>query len=68
LLNLNLIEHLWRFGKKVCLDARYLTPYDDFTTTIDTCLRALHTSHCHAMNTLIPLQFQTVEDKSIVAT
>src|SRR4030095_5175599 len=36
--NLNLIERLWKFVKKQCLDSQYYTDFSAFTSAIEDCL------------------------------
>jgi transposase len=65
--NLNLIERLWKFVKKRCLDCRPQPTYEAFTNAIDACLSGLTTTHKQRMKTLLTLQSQTFEDEPIQA-
>jgi transposase len=65
--NLNLIERVWKFVKKQCLQSVYYPDYQAFTTAIDQCLDDLPTKHRAAMDTLLTHNFQTFEDVSFVA-
>jgi transposase len=65
--NLNLIERLWKFVKKECLACRSLPDYEAFTGTIDDCLNSLRTKYKQQMATLLTLNFQTYEDKPVLA-
>jgi hypothetical protein len=65
--NLNLIERVWKFVKKECLASRYLPSFADFTSTIDTCLDQLPTTHKAKMQTLLTPKFQTFLDEPIIA-
>lgn len=59
--NLNLIERLWKFVKKQCLYAQYYRDFSSFTTAIERCLQETHTLHAKAMNSLLSLNFQTLQ-------
>jgi transposase len=65
--NLNLIERLWKFVKKECLQSIYYGSYEAFTAAIDKCLAELPTTHKPAMNSLLTHNFQTFESVSVVA-
>jgi transposase len=65
--NLNLIERLWKFVKKECLNSVHYHNYEAFTTAITQCLDDLPTKHKAAMNSLITHNFQTFENVSILA-
>ena len=65
--NLNLIERLWKFVKKECLQSTYYGNYEAFTAAIDKCLAELPTTHKTAMNSLLTHNFQTFENVSVVA-
>ena len=60
--NLNLIERLWKFVKKLALHSRHHTNYADFHAAIETCLDQLSTTHKNALDSLITLNFQTFEN------
>ena len=64
--NLNLIERVWKFVKKECLNSRYLTEYSDFTQAIDKCLDELQTTHRDQMKTLLTHDFQMFEDVPVL--
>jgi transposase len=65
--NLNLIERLWKFAKKECLNSIHYTNYEAFTTAITQCLDDLPTKHKAAMQSLLTHNFQTFEYVSILA-
>lgn len=65
--NLNLIERLWKFVKKECLNSIHYTNYEAFTTAISHCLDDLSTKHKPAMQSLLTHNFQTFENVSILA-
>jgi len=59
--NLNLIERLWKFVKKECLYAKYYRDFASFTAAIERCLQNTHTIHAKALNSLLSLNFQTLQ-------
>jgi transposase len=65
--NLNLIERLWKFVKKECLNSIHYPNYEAFTTAITRCLDDLPTKHKADMGSLLTHNFQTFEDVSILA-
>jgi transposase len=65
--NLNLIERVWKFVKKECLNTRYHATYESFTTGIDQCLQKLATTHKDAMQTLLTHNFQTFDNVPLLA-
>src|SRR3954451_21880857 len=65
--NLNLIERLWKFVKKECLNSIHYHNYEAFTTAITLCLDELPTKHKADMGSLITHNFQTFENVSILA-
>lgn len=65
--NLNLIERLWKFVKKTCLNATYYESFDAFKTAIKNCLSQTHTSHKPALDTLLAHNFQTFDNSKIMA-
>ena len=60
--HLNLIERLWTFVKKRALHSRHHTHYADVHAAIETCLDQLSTTHKTALDSLITLNSQTVEN------
>jgi transposase len=65
--NLNLIERLWKFVKKECLNSIHYQNYEAFTTAITRCLDDLPSKHKAAMDSLLTHNFQTFENVSILA-
>lgn len=65
--NLNLIERVWKFVKKECLASRYYSSFEEFKTSIVTCLDDLGTKHRAAMTTLITRNFQLFDDQTVSA-
>ena len=60
--NLNLIERVWKFVKKQCLQSIEHGTYEAFTEAIDRCLAELATTHKQAMDSLLTHNFQTFDD------
>jgi transposase len=65
--NLNLIERVWKFVKKECLSSHYYDNFEEFKTSIVTCLDELGTKHRAAMTTLITRNFQLFDDQTVSA-
>jgi transposase len=65
--NLNLIERVWKFVKKECLQSIYYGNYETFTAAIEKCLAELATTHKPDMDSLLTHNFQTFENVSVVA-
>ena len=58
--NLNLIERLWKFVKKECLNARYYKDFDGFVGAIQNGLSKVGSHHYEdKLKTLLTLKFQT---------
>ena len=56
--NLNLIERLWKFIKKDCLNGRYYPTHQQFQAAILDSLEAVNTRHQQTlMTTLTPILF-----------
>ena len=65
--NLNLIERLWKFVKKECLNAKYYDSFDGFMTAIQNCLNKVGTEAYEShLKTLLTLTFQTFKNVSFV--
>lgn len=64
--NLNLIERLWKFTKKHCLNSKYYSNFPLFHEAINTFLGTMHQSHHKELQTLLALNFQLF-DKDQVA-
>lgn len=65
--NLNLIERLWKFVKKVCLNSIYYETFEEFKASIKECLSKTHTEHAEALNSILVHKFQTFEKSQIIA-
>jgi transposase len=65
--NLNLIERLWKFVKKQCLNSRYHPDFLSFHTTIANCLDDVHLKHKKDLDSLLTHKFQTFEPSKIAA-
>lgn len=65
--NLNLIERLWKFVKKTCLNSSYYENFDDFKKAITNCLSQTHTTHKEALDTFLAHNFQTFDNSKIMA-
>jgi transposase len=64
--NLNLIERLWKFVKKVVLNSRHHQDFKRFQDAIDGCLADLPTKHKEKLATLMTHKFQTWDDVSLL--
>jgi transposase len=62
--HLNLIERLWKFVKKECLSATYSEHFALFKQAITACLSETTGRHQSALNTLLTLEFQTLQPAS----
>lgn len=56
--NLNLIERVWKFTKKNCLNSKYYSDFLLFKTTISNFLMSMHFVHVSELNSLLTLKFQ----------
>jgi transposase len=65
--NLNLIERVWKFVKKQCLQSVYYEKYEQFTNGIENCLQGLSTKYAKEMDSLLTHNFQTFENVSTLA-
>jgi transposase len=65
--NLNLIERVWKFVKKQCLQSVHHATYEDFTAAIDNCLAELDTTYKNDMKSLLTHKFQMFDPASMVA-
>jgi transposase len=64
--NLNLIERLWKFTKKVVLNSRHQASFADFRQAIDKCFDELSTTHRTAIATLMTPRFQSFKNVSLL--
>jgi transposase len=65
--NLNLIERLWKFIKKDCLNGRYYPTHQQFQAAILDSLAAINTRHQDALTTTLTLNFQMFDDVQLLA-
>jgi transposase len=65
--NLNLIERVWKFVKKQCLQSVHHATYEGFTAAIDNGLARLATTYKKDMKSLLTHEFQMFDSVSIVA-
>jgi transposase len=59
--NLNLIERLWKFVKKKCLNNVYYETFDDFKKGINDCLNSIENEHKAELETLMKTNFQDLK-------
>jgi transposase len=64
--NLNLIERLWKFTKKVVLNSRHQQCFGDFRRAIDNCLEELNTTQRSKIDSLMTLNFQLFKNVSML--
>ncbi|EQD41586.1 transposase [mine drainage metagenome] len=65
--NLNLIERLWKFIKKDCLNGRYYPTHQQFQAAILKSLDAINTHHGEALKTTLTLNFQMFDNVQLLA-
>ena len=65
--NLNLIERLWKFIKKDCLNGRYYSTHQEFQAAILESLNAINTRHRAALSRTLTLNFQMFDKVQILA-
>jgi len=63
--NLNLIERLWKFTKKHCLNSQYHSDFSKFKAAITTFLGNMNTTHQEALESLLTLNFQVFNPESL---
>ena len=62
--NLNLIERLWRWVRKDCLNSKYFKDFDEFKNTINQSLQKVSKSeYKKEMDDLLTLKFQLFENE-----
>ena len=66
-LNRNMIERLWKFVKKQLLYSKYTADVTSFSGAITDCLAQTHTQHKPALDSLLTLRFQTLQEPQKVA-
>lgn len=65
--NLNLIERLWKFIKKDCLNGRYYPTHHQFHQAVRDSLAAVNTRHRDALKRLLTLSFQMFDKVQLLA-
>jgi transposase len=65
--NLNLIERLWKFVKKTCLNSFYYEKFEEFKAAIKGCLSRTHTKYKGELGTLLAHNFQTFDNSKVTA-
>jgi len=65
--NLNLIERLWKFVKKKCLNNVYYETFDDFKKGINDCLSRVENEYKHELETLMTPKFQNLKKVQLLA-
>ena len=63
--NLNLIERLWKFIKKNCLNSMYYSNFNSFRQAICTLMHTMNETHKEELNSLLTLKFQMFEEENI---
>ncbi len=64
--NLNLIERLWKFVKKTCLNSVYYENFNEFKAAIKDCLSKTHTEHKEDLDLLLTHKFQTFDESKVI--
>ena len=65
--NLNLIERLWKYVKKQCLNGKYYATFAEFQTAIQDCLNRINTDYRDDMKTLLSRNFQLFDKRTFLA-
>jgi transposase len=63
--NLNLIERVWKFSKKHCLNSKFYADFMLFKTAISNFFDTMHHTHADELKSLLTLKFQMFNDQSI---
>ncbi len=63
--NLNLIERVWKFVKKNCLNSKYYENFFTFKTAIQNLIDNAHVTHKEELLSLLTLEFQLFSDEQI---
>ena len=61
--NLNLIERIWKFTRKRCLNSKYYPTFDLFKGAISSFLTTMHLTYTAELKTLLTLKFQTFDEE-----
>ena len=65
--NLNLIERLWKFIKRLALYGRYHPTFSEFQAAVQQVIEGLPTTHAESLKSLMTLNFQRFQDVSLMA-
>jgi transposase len=65
--NLNLIERLWKYVKKQCLNGKYHATFAEFQAAIQDCLNRINTDYHDDMKTLLSRNFQLFDNRTFLA-
>jgi len=65
--NLNLIERVWKFVKKKCLNSKYYPDFDSFTKSITEVLAKTNGCYKKELDSLLSLKFQSFKNSKIMA-
>jgi transposase len=65
--NLNLIERLWRFVKRKAVYGRYHPTFAEFRVAVQDVLDRVPTTHAEQLELLMTLNFQELDDVSLLA-
>ena len=63
--NLNLIERVWKFVKKECLNSKYYEKFSLFQQAIQGFLDTMHDEHHKKLSSLLTLNFQLFTEEQI---
>jgi len=66
--NLNLIERLWKWIKKKCLNSKYYENFESFKEAISNTIMNSHTVYAEELKTLLTLKFQIIDKSSILTS
>lgn len=65
--NLNLIERLWKYVKKKCLNGKYYATFAEFQAAILDSLNRINTDYRDDMKTLLTRNFQLFDKRTFLA-
>ena len=65
--NLNLIERLWKYTKRRCLNGKYYATFEEFQSAILDCLNRINTDFRQDLTTLLTRNFQLFDDRTFLA-
>lgn len=64
--NLNLIERMWKFTKKQCLNTKYYPDFSIFSTAISSFLKNVHINHKLELDSLLTHRFQKFDTTQLL--